>query len=157
MGEVVSTLVTTLLVGLGAALIGILRRGNPRSRLQRFESGSTVSLPLDIEFRYDGSKLPAAIPAGLNGRARVTCSKDRGVIKVRGGGMVPGFDDDFWSTLTCAARDGTVKSLEEDGEVLLAVPMKYPPNSGVLVSLAKEDWAVLGSAVRRSQDSSRPT
>ncbi len=117
--------------------------GNPHSRLRRFESGHTVSLPLDVEFRSDGSRLPATIPAGLNGRARVSCSKDRGLIKVRGGGMVPGFDDEFWNTLTQTARDGSIKSLEQDGEVLLAVPMKYPPNGGILVALAQEDWAIL--------------
>jgi len=156
-GEVLSTLVIALMVAFGFVLVGVLRRGNPHSRLRRFESGDTVSLPVDIEFRYDGSNLPASIPAGLNGRARVTCSKDRGLIKVRGGGMVPGFDDEFWSTLTLGARGNSVRSLEQDGEVLLAVPMKYPPNGGVFVSLAKEDWAILELALLRSQDPSRPS
>jgi hypothetical protein len=156
-GEVLSTLITALMVAFGFVLVGLLRRGNPHSRLRHFESGHTASLPLDIEFRPDGSRLPATIPAGLNGRARVSCSKDRGLIKVRGGGMVPGFDDEFWSALTHAARDGSVRSLEQDGEVLLAVPMKYPPNGGILVALAQEDWAILESALLRSQDPSRPS
>lgn len=160
MGEVltVAVAVTVVGVGLGVVAAGHLRgRTGAPARLRRFTAGRTVTVPMGVEFRHDGAVLPRTMPRVMAAAARVACSRERGVHKVRGGRMVPGFDDDFWNLLAAQSATGRLRCLKREDYLLVAVPMAHPPSSGVLVRLRAEDLTILAQSLTRAHPGHRPS
>lgn len=116
-------------------------------RLKRFTAGREVVVPMGVEFRHDGATLPRSMPPVMAAMARVTCSRERGVFRVRGGRMVPGFDAGFWTLLAAQSATGRWRCLRRDDYLLVAVPMAHPPSSGVHVRLREEDLTILAQSL----------
>lgn len=127
-----------------------LRRGSAKARLRSFTGGRKVTVPLAIEFRHDGATLPKTMPHVMAARVRAVCSRDGGVLRVKGGRMVPGFDAAFWNALAAQTAGGELRCLRRDEFLLLAVPMAHPPGGGVHVRLRKDDLTVLAGSLSRS-------
>lgn len=139
-----------------AALRGLVehlrsfRQGSAKARLRTFTSGRRVTVPLAIEFRHDGATLPQTMPHVMAARVRAVCSRHGGVLRVKGGRMVPGFDAAFWNTLAAQTAGGELRCLKRDEFLLLAVPLAHPPGGGVHVRLRKDDLTVLAGSLARS-------
>lgn len=153
MGEFVAMVIALAVagLGLGAAAAGHLRgRTGAPARLRRFTAGGTVTVPMGVEFRHDGATLPKSMPNVMAAAARVACSRERGVFRVRGARMVPGFDEGFWTVLAAQSATGRLRCLKRDDLFLVAVPMAHPPSSGVLVRLRAEDLTILAQSLSRA-------
>lgn len=133
-------------------LPGLATRSAP-ARLARFKAGRKVVVPIAVEFRHDGATLPPTMPNVMAARARVACTQARGVVRVKGARMVPGFNAEFWNAFAALSGAGQLRCLHRDGLLLLAVPMTQPSGSGVLVRLRREDLTILAACL--SQGPSR--
>jgi hypothetical protein len=146
---------TVVGLGLGAVATGHLRsRSGAPGRLRRFTNGREVTVPMGVEFRHDGATLPRAMPPVMAAKAHVTCCRERGVLKVQGGRMVPGFDAGFWTLLAAQSATGRWRCLRRDDYLLVAVPMAHPPSSGVHVRLREDDLTILAQSLRRAHPGS---
>lgn len=144
-----------VLLAIGVLVVGRARRPKtPGARLRRFTAGREVTVPMGVEFRHDGATLPRVMPAVMAAKAHVGCSLERGVFKVTGGRMVPGFDAGFWSLLAKQSATGRLRCLRRDDYLLVAVPMAHPPSSGVHVRLREEDLTILAQSLRRAHPGS---
>lgn len=146
--------VIVLLVGSVVAVQVRGRSGAP-GRLRRFTAGRAVTVPMGVEFRHDGATLPRTMPPVMAAVAQVACSRERGVIRVKGGRMVPGFDHAFWSLLAAQTTTGRLRCLRRDDYLLVAVPMAHPPSSGVHVRLREEDLTILAQSLSRAHPGMR--
>lgn len=151
----VAAVVVAVLIGAGVGAQLRHKAGAP-GRLKRFTAGRAVVVPMGVEFRHDGAALPKAMPHVMAAAARVACSRERGVHKVRGARMVPGFDDGFWSLLAAQSATGRLRCLKREDYLLVAVPMAHPPSSGVLVRLRAEDLTILAQSLTRAHPGHRP-
>jgi hypothetical protein len=157
MGELLTVAVAVMVVGLGlgAVATGRLRgRSGAPGRLRRFADGREVTVPMGVEFRHDGATLPRAMPAVMAAKAHVGCSRERGVFKVSGARMVPGFDAGFWSLLAAQSSTGRLRCLRRDDYLLVAVPMAHPPSSGVHVRLREDDLTILAQSLSQAHPGS---
>jgi hypothetical protein len=147
--EVLWAVVVGVSIGVLASVWRRVRDGSPRKRLVRYSDGRPVKVPLSIELTYDVERLPS-VARQLNATAVAECDPRRGLLSVRGGAMVPGFEvDDFWASLRDAIGTESLRLGRGAGVVRLVVPLKDFPRMGIAAVSSEVDWDIITDALSK--------